>query len=86
MERAARPRVNRARSGPSISFQTNPLLDGAPNLGERLDQGVLGWISDPIEPILDGASKSGDAQKPGFEQWTLKDLRSLRATVVMGVL
>ena len=47
---------------------------------------MLGWISDPIEPILDSASKSGDALKSGFEQWTQKDLRSLRATIVMGVI
>lgn len=55
-----------------------------PSLGERLDQGVLGWISDPIEPTFDTAAKSGESGQ--HEQWKHKDLRSLRATVVMGVI
>jgi hypothetical protein len=87
LERSARPRAARARSGPSISFaHPNPIIDGAPNNRERLDQGVLGWISDPIEPILDTSARSGETSASGFEQWKQKDLRSLRATVVMGVI
>lgn len=86
-ERSARPRAGRARSGPSISFaQSNPVMNGAPSGRERLDQGVLGWISDPIEPILDPSTRSGETSTSGFEQWKQKDLRSLRATVVMGVI
>lgn len=87
LERSARPRAARARSGPSISFaHPNPIIDGTPSNRERLDQGVLGWISDPIEPILDTSTKSGETSTSGFEQWKQKDLRSLRATVVMGVI
>jgi hypothetical protein len=46
--------------------------EGLPSLSERLDGGILGWVSD-IYP----ASEEVRARK---------DLRSLRATVVMGVL
>ncbi|KAJ9113873.1 hypothetical protein QFC19_000066 [Naganishia cerealis] len=89
LERTHRPRASRTRSGPILSHGNNSSsYDGGarPNLGERLDQGVLGWISDPIEPILDTASKNGESLKSGHEQWKHKDLRSLRATIVMGVI
>ncbi|KAJ9101805.1 hypothetical protein QFC21_003144 [Naganishia friedmannii] len=89
LESSQRPRAARARSGPILTHSTNSAsYDGSaasgPSLGERLDEGVLGWISDPIEFTSDSALKNSDSGQ--HEQWKHKDLRSLRATVVMGVI
>ncbi|KAJ9117005.1 hypothetical protein QFC22_004663 [Naganishia vaughanmartiniae] len=89
LERSHRPRAARARSGPILTHTNNSAsYDGGagsgPSLGERLDQGVLGWISDPIELTSDTATTNCE---PGqHEQWKHRDLRSLRATIVMGVI
>jgi hypothetical protein len=43
---------------------------GMPSYTERLDEGVLGWMSETMDD----------------EEFKKKDLRSLRATVCMGVM
>ena len=43
---------------------------GMPSYHERLDEGVLGWMSETMDD----------------EEFKKKDLRSLRATVCMGVM